>query len=439
MKALRMAHLTGAARRLAAACERAPERPFLLAVFLAACALVVSRRPDALLNPQFYFEDGAYWYADAHNLGGFQALLLTYRGYFSFIQRLGGLLALAVPLAWAPLVFNLIALVVESLPAIVLASRRFAPLVPRREARLGLAFLYVATPGIWGTILNLTHAQWHLATLSCLVVLAAPAPNRAWRAFDVTALVISGLTGPTCLFLAPIAAIVWYSRRDRWSGVLLALVAATACVQAACLYFVAPPIESHAPLGASLPLFLRLVAQRLIYAVFLGQHASAGLLAQGAGALSTSIAVVAAAATGLAILAYAVLRGPLELKLFIAFGAAVLGSALCWPVPMSSTAIGYWETLILPGAHTRYFYTLTLALIVTLVWMFARAGSRFARGLGAIGLAVAILCAVRVDWREPPYRDFRFEEYVEKYDRAAPGERVQIPTPPGWSMILTKR
>ena len=41
--------------------------------------LIVARRPDALFNPQFYAEDGKYFYAQAYNLGGLHALTIPLR------------------------------------------------------------------------------------------------------------------------------------------------------------------------------------------------------------------------------------------------------------------------------------------------------------------------------------------------------------------------
>lgn len=418
------------------------EWKFLLVVFLVACAVVALRRPDAITNPQFYLEDGSLWYAEAHDLGGLRSTLMpSHRGYFHTAERLGAWAGLAVPLAWAPLVFVLIAIAAEALPAVLLASRRYARVAPDRRARLGLAALTLAVPSIWGTISNLTHTQWHLAVLACLVVLAAPAVGRAWRAFDVAVVALSGLTGPTCLLLAPIAAVVWVVRRDRWALALTAIVGATACVQATSLALTAAPVEAHAPLGASVGMFLRLVAQRVVYAAVLGQRVSAALLGVdggGGAALGSTAAVAVAALVGLAALGYAVARGPVELKLFLAFAAGVLCLALLWPLPMNSVENGYWAMLAAPGAHCRYFYPLTLGLVATFVWLLSRT-SVPERAVGGVGLAAAVLCAIPLDFREPAYRDYRFRDYAAKYERAAPGERVQIPVPPGWSMLITKR
>lgn len=417
--------------------ERMGEPVILLAVFAAACAIVVSRRPDALLNPQFYFEDGAVFYADAHNLGGLGTLLLPYRGYFVLAQRLGGVAALAVPLAWAPLVFNVLAIAVEALPAVLLASRRYEHLAPRRWARLALAFVYLALPGVWGLIATLTNSQWHLAVLAVLVVLAVPATGRAWRAFDVTALVLSGLSGPMCIALVPVAAVVFVVRRDRWAGLLLGIAGATACIQAGSLVVRPAPNATPVPLGASAAVLVQLVAQRIVYAAIAGQRVSALLLSSGGAAASTA-ALSIAAAGGLVVFGYAAWRGPLELKLFIAYGAIVLALALLWPVPTNYVENGYWSALAPPGTHSRYFYAITLALVVSAAWMLSRT-QHPVRAIGAVALAPVVLCAVPFDWIEPPYPDCRFAEYVARYERAAPGERVQIPTPPDWSMILTKR
>ena len=38
-------------------------------VFGTAVALIIVRRPDAILNVQFWAEDGVLWYASAYNLG----------------------------------------------------------------------------------------------------------------------------------------------------------------------------------------------------------------------------------------------------------------------------------------------------------------------------------------------------------------------------------
>jgi hypothetical protein len=85
-------------------------------IFLLACALLVSRRPDAIPHAQFWAEDGHVWFADAYNFGGWAALFRTQDGYFQFLPRLAAALAVLVPLRMAPLVLNLIAIAIAALP-----------------------------------------------------------------------------------------------------------------------------------------------------------------------------------------------------------------------------------------------------------------------------------------------------------------------------------
>src|SRR5581483_8205835 len=76
---------------------------FQLAVFAFALLIVSSRRPDAMVIPQFYAEDGAVSYSEAYSLG-LHTLLLPRSGYFQAVPRLVALFDQMFPLAWAPLV-----------------------------------------------------------------------------------------------------------------------------------------------------------------------------------------------------------------------------------------------------------------------------------------------------------------------------------------------
>ncbi len=48
---------------------------FWAAAIVATAALLILRRPDAVLHAQFWAEDGVVWFADAYNFGALQALL----------------------------------------------------------------------------------------------------------------------------------------------------------------------------------------------------------------------------------------------------------------------------------------------------------------------------------------------------------------------------
>ena len=408
----------------------------LIVVFVAGCALLALRRPDSILNPQFYVEDGTTFYAEAHELGPLRALLTTHRGYFCLAQRLGAALAVAVPFAWAPLVCNLVGILLQSLPAVFLASSRLLPERPL-WVRIGMAMLYLGMPATWGTNANLTHSMWHLASLGCLVVVARPARTAWWRVFDGAALVLAGLSGPYSIFLAVVAALKWHATRNRRDLVVAAAVTLMGAVQATSLLLAPAPPDGRIPIGPSLSSFTRIIAQRIVYGALFGQRGTELIMSDPANPLDWKAGVAVAAVLGVAALLYAAWRGPLELKLYILFGALTFASALAMPAP-SAPAV-WWDLLRHPGNGNRYFVIAVAALLATLVW-FSLQRRVALRVAGVAGLGVALLFGVRYDRREPPYPDFDFEESVWRYENAADRESLVFLEPPtDWEYTITKR
>ena len=114
-----------------------PVRRLQWLVFFLAAIAVVSRRPDVVLHPQFYGEDGVIWYAQAYNLGWLHALSLPEGGYLNTLPRLAAALALLVPFHAAPLVMNLLGIAIQTLPVNVflLSALRRIWEFPRSLAR----------------------------------------------------------------------------------------------------------------------------------------------------------------------------------------------------------------------------------------------------------------------------------------------------------------
>jgi len=53
----------------------------MLSLFLIAFILIISRRIDIILNPQFWAEDGVVWYQQAYNLGILKTFFVAQSGY----------------------------------------------------------------------------------------------------------------------------------------------------------------------------------------------------------------------------------------------------------------------------------------------------------------------------------------------------------------------
>ena len=196
--------------------------------------IIISRRPDSYFNPQFWAEDGAVWYADAYNHGVIYSLVTPEAGYFQLFSRLVGILSQVLPLAKAPLFFNLTAIGVQATVAWFVTSSRISGLIPKLRWRLLIAFIYLALPHSFEINANITNSQWHLGLLSFLIVAAEPSKNLIWRIFDFAVIFVSVLSGPLCLLLTPIIALKFWRRCEKRLLVILGILCFGGLVQADC-------------------------------------------------------------------------------------------------------------------------------------------------------------------------------------------------------------
>lgn len=172
----------------------------LLFLFLA--LLITVRRPDAITNPQFWAEDGSIWYADAYNKG-LIALITPQQGYMQTLPRIIAVFVQFFPFSVAPLIFNLVAIVVQTLPLFLMTTKRFQKIVPSRRLRFLMILIYWLMPNVGEMYINLTNAYWYLA-VSAFIVMATRITERKISIFETVIILLSGLTGPLSLFLFPV-------------------------------------------------------------------------------------------------------------------------------------------------------------------------------------------------------------------------------------------
>jgi hypothetical protein len=398
-------------------------------LFLAATLIVASRRPDAILNPQFFAEDGAVWFPDAYNFG-LRCLALPQASYLHTLTRLIALLALLVPFTAAPLVMNLCAIAVQVLPVNLFLSRRFSA-IPSR-IRLLAAFLYLALPNSHEVNANITTIQWHLALVACLVLLPESPESLGWRIFDVVTVVLISVDGPMGILLVPIAAILWWRRHGGWARTLCFVLIPGAVVQAATL-MTSTAQRSAAPNGANLTSLVHIVARQVFLSSLLGVKSEFHIFARIPFPCEVLITI-----GGVAAILYAVWRGPIELKLFILFVSLVFGAVLADPlVSLTGTQ---WEFLGVPGAGNRYFFLPTIAFLAALLWLAADSGMpRKSIRRAAVTVLLILPVGIGTDWHYRSFVDLHFPAYARTFEEAAPGTHLTIPiNPPDWSMELSK-
>jgi hypothetical protein len=109
-------------------------------------------------------------------------------GYLQTFVRLQALLAVHFPVVWAPYFATGASLLADVLPGAVFVSDRFHQVVPSRIVRVLLVLTTIALPGFYEVNGNLANAQWHLALLG-FVLLLAPPRTRVGHVLDLAALV----------------------------------------------------------------------------------------------------------------------------------------------------------------------------------------------------------------------------------------------------------
>jgi hypothetical protein len=140
--------------------EPGPAGRRLLLLLLGLAALLALRKPDALLNPQLWAEDGSVFLVEQEQ-GGAAAILQPYMGYLHLLPRLTAWSAaqLLDP-AWWPAWYNGIAFLVWC----GVLARTLSPRLPLPH-RPWLALAVIAGPQTGEILGTITNAQWITALL----------------------------------------------------------------------------------------------------------------------------------------------------------------------------------------------------------------------------------------------------------------------------------
>jgi hypothetical protein len=400
-------------------------------VFLFFAAVVVSRRPDVLFNAQFWAEDGKVWFADAYNLGVIQPFLHPAAGYFDTFPRMAALVGLLLPLGMVPLMFNCIAIVCQVLPAQFLLSSRCSEW-GSVSARALIAFLYLALPNSQEMHANVTNTQWRLALITLMILFAKPGMSALWSAFDLLILVASALSGPFIIFMAPIAAILYWSEPpNRQRTALFLIFLFGALIQGLALLITGGEERvAQAVRGATPDLLIQILAKQVFLAALVGRRTLAGFSFESG---PSRIIAILSVCFGIAIECYVLLKAPPVLKAFIVFSFCILGASLAFPMTKSPQ----WPALLASGG-IRYWFFPMLAIMASVVWMLHRRNPVIVR-TSAKALLLVMVYGIVQDWGQPRPVDFHFSDYVRKFSELPPGSTLFIPiNPAGWTMQLMK-
>jgi lipoprotein signal peptidase len=394
-------------------------------------AILISRRPEMLLNPQFWAEDGRIWYADAYNHGIHFSLFTPDNGYFQTLPRLTAVLGQAIPLHDGPVFFLLVALAIQVVTALFIISPRMSGIIADLRARILLAFIYLALPHSWEVFANLTNSQWHIALLAMLILVAKPGSGWVSLSFDYVIFAILALTGPFCLLLLPIGAVQLFRRRDAHTVTLLAILSLGAVVQGISLLSVGRTLRPQ--LEASVELFFRIIGRNIFAGAVLGSNGFDALQRRSFWRLSV---VVLFNLAGFAALGLALYRSKPEVRLMILFSSLICLTALV--LPAVTELPGQWQVMATYDTATRYWFIPIFTSFAVLIYF---AFSKEFRVLQKAAIAILLFSSVGLvfDWKLPPLKDLDFPRHAAAFENAPSGSEVVIPINPDWEMKLVKK
>lgn len=330
--------------------------------------IVVSRRPDAIIHPQFFAEGGQVFYADAWN-DGLKVLFRARGGYLHTLERLVGAIAVHFPLAWGPSIFVLVAAIIQIAPIWYLLSRRLDSVIPSLPVRILLCLIYVALPNSYGESMNLINADWHLAIVSFILLYADAPKGRFGWIRDLTVIAIGGLTGPFAVLIWPLAVWRWWRDRSSWRLTILVSETVFGIIQGLTILLTLSSNKAiGAHLGATWNLLARIIAGQVIAGSLIGMNQYAHIYNSHIW-IHTLLPDVIVLVAGILLL-WAFIKGPDVLKGLILFAVITMAASL--RDPLLSTTTPQWLVMLMPGAGTYYYMFPMLAWIATLIWYVSR-------------------------------------------------------------------
>lgn len=412
---------------------------FFIVAFAIVFIAFAMRRPDIITNPQFWAEDGKVWYAQAYNLGVLNSILLPQDGYYQTISKLVAGISLNFSIASAPLVFNIAGLLIRSSLVIFILSRRMSCL--DMATRCIVATFIVLMPHLQEVHANITNTHWYLATYLFFVLISDKSESILWRCHDYIVLVLSGLSGPFAIFLAPVILFrVLSSVKIDMSGAWIKqffksitlyewCFALVCTVQLIAILMTQSSARSPAELGASIQTFSNIASSKIFIGFILSEHDAKILW-------SYELLNLVATTVGIAFLVYCFVKSDWRVKGMIVFPVLMLAAALA--KPMISLTQPQWPQIQL-GAGQRYFVITSIFWVLILSSAF-RSFGRKVHIVYLIAFLSVALPSFYKNFNIGPFPDNRWDKQVVIYKDAKPGEYLRLSTAlDAWKVAIKKK
>jgi hypothetical protein len=366
------------------------------------------RKPDALLNPQFWAEDGTVFFQDNYSRG-LAAIFAPHAGYFQLLLRLIAFVAGWFPLELQPAAYNYFSFGITLAVVAKLFSKRLH--LPR-------PFLFAAAvPLVTHTgeiLLCLTNLHWITSLLLILLLIQDPPATKLEAFSDLSIFVLVGLTGPHILFLAPLFLIrLGLMKWQKWNAVQAGVAVIIAVIQIVALRQPAVAQVPAPPLAEWLRVFTWKPVAGLLFGWRIGTYVPPF--------------VTAFLFCGLLGLVFWLIKRQRHrasaVSMILGAGILALGSVA---YRFTSTQ-GFFDG---PGGGERYFLVPRLGLMWSLILCLE---SDWRRSKAIVVVLAMALCAAMADFQVPALPDLRWADQVANL-RSGKAEILTI-NPVGWRPI----
>ncbi len=373
------------------------------------------RKGDALLNPQFWAEDGTVFFLQQYEEGA-AAIFRGYAGYLHLIPRLLAWIAdTLVPYHSIPAFYAYSCLGLTLWVATTILSSRLA--INHRPA---LAFAMVLIPHFTNEVfLNLTNLQWILS-LALIVCLMKEEPSEDFgpvlpqQIGDFLVVFLCGLTGPFIVLLLPFFLEKWARSRRLHNTMLLTAASLVSLIQ---LKFMVSTLRRLPGNSLDNETLSAILGHRVTGDLFLGAFHSREISHQ---FLSFGL-------LGLLVLLLTFAYRERKRWVVVSSGIAVIFLAA------TLTKFQHQGEILIPqGAAARYFYIPSLMLTWSIIMLW-KGSSRWRTLLPAVALALVLVSSLRSHFRSPPFKDRHWETYSAHIGK----EDIVIPiNPKGWKITV---
>ncbi len=367
------------------------------------------RRPDAILNPQFWAEDGAVFFKQNFESG--PLFFTPYAGYLHLIPRIIAYFSSFAPICIIPTIYNYFSFITTIFVAYkIMGSRWHVPYKPL------IAFSIILVPHSGEIFLNITNLQWITAILFFIFILQDDPKNLWQMIIDYSLLVIIGLTGPFVILFAPLLLFRLFIRGKSINNIIFIIISMVlALIQM--FFLLKSNLTIYGNSELNIDEWLHVIVNRFSGSLFFGAERSEGLNRGGLSLLMIGLIMF---------IIYSVKGSKYKEYLWVLLSAEVLIFISVF------YKFRYVPDMLIPFNNgDRYFYLIRLIII----WSLIIALKHYNRHVKTISLTILmVILFSSLMW----YQNQKFIDYKWKTNcKIIKDKPVRIPiNPDGWFIQL---